>query len=201
MVCFAAEETRTNDGAMTPLLEAALGFQTLLVQWNWRFCIIGGIAVLRWGEPRFTRDVDLTIFAGFGREEEFIAPILGAGYRGRIEDVEAFAAKNRVLLLDSPSGVPFDVALGGLPFEEQMVDRSTIFEFEPGCSLRTCSAEDLVIQKLFAFRKRDVLDAETIVTRQGKNLDWNYMEQHLSELAELKEDPEIMQFFSKLRRG
>ena len=117
---------------MTPLLEAALGFQTLLVQWNWRFCIIGGIAVLRWGEARFTRDVDLTIFAGFGREQEFIAPILGSGYRGRIEDAEAFAAKNRVLLLDSPSGVPFDIALAGPPFEEQMVDRSTFFEFEPG---------------------------------------------------------------------
>jgi hypothetical protein len=117
---------------MTPLLAAALDFQTLLIKWNWKFCIIGGIAVLRWGEPRFTRDVDLTLLTGFGHEEDFIAPILDSGYKGRIPDVAAFAAKNRVLLLDSPSGVPFDIALAGPPFEEQMVDRSTFFEFEPG---------------------------------------------------------------------
>jgi hypothetical protein len=185
---------------MTPLLGAALDFQTLLTQWNWKFCIIGGIAVLRWGEQRFTRDVDLTVFSGFGREEDFIAPILDAGYQGRIPDVRAFALKNRVLLLDSPGGIPFDVALGGLPFEEQMVDRSTVFEFEPGCRLRTCSAEDLVIQKLFAFRKRDVLDAETIVSKQGNGLDWNYIQRHLSELAELKEEPEILLTLARLRR-
>jgi hypothetical protein len=184
---------------MTPLLEAALEFQTLLEKWNWKFCIIGGIAVLRWGEPRYTRDVDLTLLTGFGREEQFIAPILEAGYKGRIPDVAVFAAKNRVMLLDSPSGVPFDVALAGLPFEEQMVDRATLFEFEPGCLLRTCSAEDLVIQKLFAFRKRDVLDADTIVTRHGNTLDWSYIERHLSDLAELKEEPEIMEYFSKIR--
>ena len=55
---------------MTPLLQAALDFQTFLDCRAWRHCIIGGIALLRWGEPRFTRYVDVTLLCGFGREDE-----------------------------------------------------------------------------------------------------------------------------------
>jgi hypothetical protein len=32
--------------------------------------------VLRWGQPRLTRDVDLTIVAGFGTEQSVIDPLL-----------------------------------------------------------------------------------------------------------------------------
>ena len=37
---------------------------------GWRFCFIGGIALQRWGEPRLTGDVDLTILTGLGREAD-----------------------------------------------------------------------------------------------------------------------------------
>jgi hypothetical protein len=82
-----------------------------------------------------------------------------------------------------------------------MVERASVYEFEPGCALRTCSAEDLIVQKLFAFRTRDVLDVETIVLRQRGLLDWVYIEKQLRPLAELKEQPEIMEVFSRLRRA
>jgi hypothetical protein len=51
---------------MNPLLEARLDLQRLLDSWNWRSSLIGGVAVLRWGEARFTRDVDLVLLTGFG---------------------------------------------------------------------------------------------------------------------------------------
>ena len=184
---------------MTPLLAAALEFQTFLDRRQWKFCIIGGIALLRWGEPRFTCDVDVSLLSGFGREEEFIQPILAA-YRGRLPDAGAFARRNRVLLLDSPDGVPIDIALTGLPFEALMVERASLYEFEAGCSLRTCSAEDLLVLKLFAFRTRDVADVESIVVRQRGRLDWAYVESQLSPLAELKEQKAIMELFHKLRQ-
>jgi hypothetical protein len=61
---------------MMPLFEAALELQNFFIARRWKFCLTGGIAVLRWGEPRFTRDVDVTLLTGFGREDVFIAPIL-----------------------------------------------------------------------------------------------------------------------------
>jgi hypothetical protein len=115
---------RRERAAMTPLLEAARDLQSFLEERNWRFAIIGGLAVLRWGEARFTRDVDVSLFCGFGREDELIAPFFASGYRGRISDAAAFAQRNRVLLLEAPNGVPIDIALAGLPFEELAVSAS-----------------------------------------------------------------------------
>ena len=184
---------------MTPLLQAALDLQTFCIERGWQFCIIGGVAVLRWGEPRFTRDVDVTLLAGYGREDEFITPLLSAGYGGRIPDAADFARRNRVLLLNSPNGVPIDIALGGLPFEALVVERASLFGFAPDCTLRTCSAEDLIVQKLFAFRTRDLLDIETVVIRQRQRLDWDYIEAQLKPLADVKEQPEIMAAFSRFR--
>jgi Nucleotidyl transferase AbiEii toxin, Type IV TA system len=186
---------------MTPLFEAALDLQNFFTERQWRFCIIGGVALLRWGEPRFTRDVDVTLLVDFGREREFITPILSSGYRGRIPDAADFAQRNRVLLLDSARGVPIDVVLGGLPFEALVVQRSSLYEFETGCVLRTCSAEDLFVQKLFALRPRDVLDVETIAIRQRGRLDWTYIEAQLAPLAEVKDEPEIMATLARVRQA
>jgi len=91
--------------------------------------------------------------------------------------------------------------LAALPFEEVLVERSSLFEFEAGSALRTCSAEDLMVLKLFAFRPRDVLDAETISIRQRAALDWQYIATNLQPLAEVKGQPEIMTTFEKLRRA
>jgi hypothetical protein len=184
-----------------PLLRTALELQDFFIRRRWRFCVIGGIALLRWGEPRFTNDIDVTLLAGFGRENDFIDPLLASNYRGRVPDAAEFARLNRVLLLDSAEGIPIDIALGGLPFEALMVERASLHDFEPGCTLLTCSAEDLIVQKLFAFRTRDIADVEGIVVRQRRLLDWTYIEEHLGPLAEIKEQPEIMAVFSRLRLG
>src|ERR1019366_1017297 len=61
-----------------------------------------------------------------------------------------------------------------------------------GLRFTTCSAEDLIVLKLFAFRPQDLLDVETIAVRQRGKLDWAHIERHLGPLAEIKEQPEIM---------
>jgi hypothetical protein len=109
---------------VTPLLHAAAELQTVCESRRWRYCFIGGVAVLRWGEPRETVDVDLTIVTGFGGERPVIAALLQP-FEPRIDDAAEFAAVNRVLLLRAPSGVGLDIALGGLPYEELIVQRSS----------------------------------------------------------------------------
>lgn len=46
---------------MNGLFSAAELVQDLCEREGWEFCFIGGLAVQRWGEPRVTRDVDLTL--------------------------------------------------------------------------------------------------------------------------------------------
>jgi hypothetical protein len=185
--------------SMNGLFAAARQLQDFCDGQGWRSCFIGGIAVQRWGEPRVTRDVDLTLLTGFGSEDDFILPLLDA-YPARIEKAAEFARTYRTLLLSTPDGVGIDVSLGALPFEESAVSRATPFSFGPGLEVRTCSAEDLIIFKLFASRPLDIRDAEGVVIRNHDQLDWTYIEDHLRPLAEVKGDPEIIRTMVRLRR-
>lgn len=176
---------------MNGLFAAAQQVQELCSERGWRFCFIGGLAVQRWGEPRLTRDVDLTLLAGFGDEAGYVDRLL-ARFESRVEDPEAFARRNRVLLLRTADGVPIDVALGALPFEGRAVQRSSQWPIPDGEPLRTCSADDLVIHKVFAGRDRDWADVSGVIARQGANLDVELITAELVPLLELKEDVEAL---------
>ena len=183
---------------MIELIRAASDLQALCEAEGWRFCFIGGLAVQRWGEPRETVDVDLTLLTGFGGEEPFIERLLQQ-YAGRVDDPAEFARQNRVLLIRAPSGVGIDVALGALPFEESIISRSSMFSFPGAVPLRTCSPEDLIVLKAFASRPRDWIDVEGIIVRQTGKLDWTYIDRELRPLAELKEAPEMLSELDKRR--
>ena len=100
--------------------------------------------------------------------------------------------ERRVLLLRSSEGVGLDVALAALPYEELVIQRSSYLHYSPGISLRTCSAEDLIVLKAFAGRGQDWADIERVIVRQTGKLDWDYIYEQLRPLAQLKDAPEIV---------
>lgn len=183
---------------MLEVIRAAHELQLRCTAEGWRFCLIGGLALQRWGEPRETIDVDLTLLTGFGGEDHFIRTLL-RHFEPRIEHAAEFALTHRVLLLRARSGVGLDIALAGLPFEETAVTRSSLFTFPTQVMLRTCSAEDLVVMKAFAARAKDWIDVEGILIRQTGKLDWSYIRRQLKPLAELKEAPEILNELERRR--
>lgn len=173
------------------VLAAAGDVQRFCLQRRWQFCFIGGVAVQRWGEPRLTQDVDLTLLAGLGNEERFIDALLEA-FTARRSDAREFALRHRVLLIRTATGVDVDVAFGALPFEERSVQRSSRWVWMPDESLMTCSAEDLVVHKTFAGRDLDWGDVERVLTRQHGKLDLAQIREELPPLLELKGEPEAM---------
>jgi hypothetical protein len=184
---------------MIDLITEAHNFQKLCQGFNWMFCFIGGLAVLQWGEPRLTRGVDVSILTGFGDENEFISAILKT-YTPRLPDAEQFARQHRVLLVQTGSGVDFDISFAALPFEEEMIRRSVLVEYLPGIELQICSAEDLIVLKFFANRVQDWRDVTSIVERQGtETLDWDYILTSLEPLVELKNEPQIIERLKGLR--
>ncbi len=183
---------------MRDLFRLADEVQSFCRERGWKFCFIGGLALQRWGEPRLTGDVDLTILTGFGGEAAYINTLCGR-YAGRIPDTAEFARRNRVLLLQSERGIPIDISLGGLPFEERVVERASSYRFLADVRLQTCSAEDLVVLKAFADRSRDWADIEGILIRTGSRLDWRTVEVELQPLCEAKEAPHILTRLAALR--
>jgi len=176
---------------MTGLFEAVQEVGAFMTEREWAFCIIGGLAVQRWGEPRTTMDADMTLLTGWGEEEPYVTAVLER-FESRISDGHAFALSRRVLLIRASNGRDVDIALGALPFEVEMVRRAAPVEFAPGLVLPCCTAEDLFIMKAFAARPRDWLDAESVVVRQT-HLDKGYILGHLSDLCDLKEAPDSLE--------
>lgn len=174
---------------MNPVFAAALELQAFCHARQWRFCFIGGIAVQRWGEPRTTADADLTLLTGFGNEEPFVDALLQA-FRGRREDARAFALTRRVVLLEGSNTVPLDVSLGAIPLEQRIVDRSSDYPITAGKTLRTCSAEDLIVLKTIAGRDQDWLDIKGVAVRQVGRLDERLIFRELDPLLDLKGTPE-----------
>jgi acyl-CoA reductase-like NAD-dependent aldehyde dehydrogenase len=146
---------------MNGILDAAVQVDRFLQGAAVRYCLIGGIALQRWGMPRTTLDVDCTVMTEFGREEAMVAMLL-SWLRPRVPDAATFATRSRVLLAVTDQGVGVDVSLGALPFESRMIERSSTWELDASRSLRTCSAEDLIVQKAFAGRDQDWVDIDTI---------------------------------------
>jgi hypothetical protein len=184
---------------MNPLFAAALELQDFMEKRGWRFCFIGGLALARWGEPRATQDVDVSLFTGFGSEDRYIGELL-AHFAPRVPQAADFARDSRVVLLRASNGIAADVALAAVPFEEEAVRRASAFEFAPGVSLVTCSAEDLLVLKAFAARDRDWVDVEGLVAQQAGRLDWDYIENQLRPLSAVKESPDILARLADIRR-
>lgn len=178
------------------LIEAAVEVQSVLSAGGIRSCIIGGLAAQRWGEPRATQDVDFSVLAPIGEEQRALDILLPA-FAARRTDARAFAVATRVLLIWATNKVAVDVALAGSPFEVEVLDRSSAWDFGQGAGVIMCSAEDLVIYKLIAGRSRDVADIEGIVRRQGAVLDVERIRRYGMLFAELTEQPDLLHPFEQ----
>lgn len=173
------------------LFTAAAQVQSVCEAAGLDFCFIGGLAVLRWGEPRLTRDVDLTVLAAYGEEERAVTPLL-RGLSPRIADADRFARRNRVVLLRASNGVSVDVALGGLDFEVRSVERATPWVVPDAPPLRTCDADDLIVHKVFAGRAQDWLDVEGVIVRHGSRLDVARILDEIGPLLMAKDDTDSL---------
>ena len=180
------------------LFERASQVDAALSETGLRYCFIGGIAVQRWGEPRSTQDLDLTVLAVFGGEGPVVDTLLGL-YEPRIRDARAFALRHRVLLLRAED-TPIDIALGAMPFEEAAVSRATRFEVAPGIAFRTCGPSELIVHKAFAARDQDWIDVRGILVRSGALIDWDFVISEREMLVALKEDTTTLPRLRELRR-
>lgn len=182
---------------MNKLFSAAKEVCDYLSSMNFQYCIIGGLAVIRWGEVRFTQDADIAVLVDFGEEAQFAEGILKR-FESRISDALNFAVANRVLLLKSSNGVAIDISFAALPFEHEMIENASLFYFADGLSLPLCSADDLFIMKAFAARPKDWLDVESIALRQQGCLAIDRIMERITELAQLKNEPEIIERVKKI---
>ena len=64
------------------------------------------------------------------------------------------------------------------------------FVIADGVTIKTCSAEDVIVLRAFAARDRDWLDIEGVALRQAGKLDLRLISSEIEPLLELKGTPE-----------
>jgi hypothetical protein len=128
--------------------------------------VIGGQAVLLYGEPRLTRDIDIALGIKVNELNKIkkIVSIIGL----KILVKKEFVERNMVFpTIEEKSGIRVDFIFSFSPYERQAIERG--IDIKLGRTLvRFASLEDVVIHKVIAGRARDMEDIKSILLKNPK---------------------------------
>lgn len=126
-----------------------------------KYLVVGGYAVIKYAEPRYTKDIDLWISAD---KENAIAVYqalraFGAPLTGLMED--DFAREGYFYQMGvAPVRVDILMSIPGLKFA-QAWERRAIVDFD-GVMVPFISKQDLITSKIAAGRPQDLIDAQLL---------------------------------------
>lgn len=143
------------------------------------YMVFGGQAVLLYGEPRLTRDIDVTLGMDTSRAPALLRVIEELEWRVLVDEVEDFLRQTFVLpVLDPKSNIRIDFVFSLTGYERQAIDRGKIVSLG-GTNIRFVSLEDLIVMKIFAGRPRDLDDVVGVI-RRHPGFDRAYVEKWLN---------------------
>jgi len=164
---------------------------------NIDYMIIGGQAVLIYGEPRLTRDIDITIGATIEKLEDILKIAKNLNLKILPEDPYKFVKETMVLpLLDEKTGFRIDLIFSFSEYEKEALKRVNKIKINK-IYVNYVSIEDLIIQKIISGRERDIEDLKTILIK-NKKIDEKYILKWLREFEKVL-DKNLIEIFMKLK--
>lgn len=144
------------------------------------YMIIGGQAVLLYGEPRLTKDIDIALGIGVDRLGEVRKIVQKLALKILVDSPENFVRKTMVLpVIDEKTGIRIDFIFSFSPYEKQAIERAVGIKFGK-TQVRFASREDVVIHKIIAGRARDIEDVKAVLLK-NPNYDSKYIQEWLKE--------------------
>jgi hypothetical protein len=142
-----------------------------------RWSLVGGLAVVVRGEPRFTRDADLAVVVGSDTEAESLVRWLqGRGYSvlATVEQ-QATGRLATVRLLppgEDPEGIVLDLLFASSGIESEVAAASEILEIVPGLRLPVAQTSHLIALKVLSRddirRPTDLADLRSLIARASQ---------------------------------
>lgn len=148
---------------------------------------VGGLALSAWGVPRATFDIDLAVSLPGERQKELLAalgrlgwdvdPIFEKGWRDQMAGIPVI----HVRIPAEHSLIRVDLLIGDTPFLRSVLARRVGIDLGQG-EVPVCTAADLLLFKLVAWREKDRMDLDNILWVQGVP-ERSYLEQWAGKLG------------------
>ncbi len=185
-----------------PLQPAALELLTTLVPvlagWG-RWYLFGAQAVVAYGVPRLSADVDVTLALVPDDPDRFARDMNAAGFALRVDDPD-FVRRTRVMpFVHVPTGMPLDVVLAGSGLEDEFLDRARVTDIG-GTAVPILDVGDLIIAKVLAGRPKDMDDASALWRLHGRTLGADRIRDTLRLLEEALSRSDLVARFDAIAR-
>ena len=146
-------------------LDLIKALSAVLDRWG-RWYLFGAQAVVAYGVPRFSADVDVTVKLDPDDPEHFVRDMEAGGFTLRVDDPE-FVRRTRVIpFVHGATGMPLDIVLAGSGLEDEFLDRATTKDIG-GATVPLIDVADLLIAKILAGRPKDTEDARNLWRLHG----------------------------------
>ncbi len=151
--------------------------------------------MLLYGEPRLTRDIDITIGLNIDAVDKIVKIMKDISLKPLPKDLHQFVKQTMVLpLIEAKSGIRVDVIFSFSPFEQEAIKRANQVTINDTV-VKYASLEDLIIFKIFSGRPRDIEDARKILIKNS-NADIKYIKRQLKSLS--YEEKDFQEEFNRL---
>jgi predicted nucleotidyltransferase len=162
------------------------------------YMIIGGQAVLLYGTPRLTRDIDITL--GIDTDKLLLIKRICRRLRLKIlpENPEDFVRQTSVFPAeDVRLRIRVDFIFSFTPYERQALKRTRRVLMN-GYFVKFASCEDVIIHKMFAGRPVDMEDTRNMLIKNKNKLDIKYIKKWLSGFSKLSGYKRVLKNFGDL---
>jgi len=138
------------------------------------YMIIGGQAVLVYGEPRLTKDIDVTVGVDPHEKEKIIDLAKSMKLTPLVKNPQEFIDETFVLPCESKEyKFRVDFIFSNSEFEKGALKRVNEISVD-GYKVKFASLEDIIIHKIIAGRPRDIEDVKSIILK-NKKIDMDYI--------------------------
>ncbi len=162
------------------------------------YMLIGGQAVLIYGRPRLTQDIDITLGIDTDKFQMIEEVCKKLGLRILPENPETFANETKVLPAEeSKSKIRLDFIFSFSPYEAQALERAKKVTID-NYPVKFASCEDVIIHKMVAGRAIDEEDVRSILVKNKNSINPRYIKKWLLEFNEIPEHKGILKKFESL---
>jgi hypothetical protein len=149
-----------------------------------RWYVFGAQAVIVYGRPRLTADLDITVLADLDHVPHLVESLAPAGLVLQPIATDDFVRRTRVLpFVHESTGIPVDIVLAGPGLEQEFAANAREIDLG-GVSVPVISPEDLIVTKILVGRPKDLDDVDGILRAQPRSMDLQRSRRFLAMLEE-----------------